>query len=250
MTVSPTLELSDVTKHFGAIKAVDGVSLSVMPGECIGLVGDNGAGKSTVVKMLSGFHSPTSGEMKVDGKKVSFSSPSEARNSKIETVYQNLALVDQLDAASNFFMGREKFTGWGKSIGYLDREKMKEDAQAQLKRIGVSIPSMDVPVSAMSGGQRQGIAIARSVFWGSKCLILDEPTAALGVKETKGVINQIREVIKTGVSVIIVAHDIDLIKGICERIIVLRQGKVWSELKADEVSTADIVHYITGTKKN
>lgn len=250
MTRSPTLELSDIVKHFGAIKAVDGVSMSIMPGECVGLVGDNGAGKSTLVKVISGFHSPTSGDVRVDGKQVTFHSPSDSRASKIETVYQNLALVDQLDAAANFFLGREIFSNWGNAIGYLSKARMREKAAAELKRIGVSIPSMEIPVSQMSGGQRQGIAMARSVFWGSKCLILDEPTAALGVKETSGIVSQIEKVIKSGVSVLFVAHDIDLIKEICNRIVVLRHGKVWSELKAADISTEDIVHHITGTKKN
>lgn len=250
MAATPTLELSDITKHFGAIKAVDGVSLSVMPGECVGLVGDNGAGKSTVVKIISGFHPPTSGQMEIEGKPVSFRSPSDSRASKIETVYQNLALVDQLDVAANFFLGREIISSWGIKIGYLSQKKMRVQAASELERIGLNIPDLSAPVSQLSGGQRQGIAIARSVSWGSKCLILDEPTAALGVKETKSVVSQIENVVKNGISALIVSHDIDLIKSLCSRIVVLRQGKVWSELTTSKVSTEDVVHYITGTKRN
>lgn len=245
----PTLELKDIKKHFGAIKAVDGVSFKVSPGECLGLVGDNGAGKSTIVKMMSGFHQPTEGQMLVEGKQVSFQSPTDARGAKIETVYQNLALVEQLDVAANFFLGREEFPNWGKHIGYLAEAEMREKARAELNRIGVSIPSMEAKVSDLSGGQRQSIAIARSIFWGSRCLILDEPTAALGVKETAGVAELIRTVVNSGVAVIIVAHDIDLIKQLCNRIVVLRQGKLWSQLNASEVSASDIVHHITGQQQ-
>ena len=243
----PALELRDVTKHFGAIKAVDGVSFKVESGECVGLIGDNGAGKSTVVKIISGFHPQTSGQLLVDGKEVSFSSPTDSRRSKIETVYQNLALVEQLDVAANFFLGREIHTGWGKAIRYLDKAAMRARARSELDRIGISIPRMKSIVSELSGGQRQSIAISRSIFWGSKCLVLDEPTASLGVNETASVAELIERVVASGVSVLIVSHDIDLIKQLCTKIVVLRQGIVWSELTASEVSAADLVHHITGT---
>ena len=243
---TPVLELVEVTKHFGAIKAVDGVSFAVMPGECVGLVGDNGAGKSTLVKIISGYHPQTSGSMQIQGQKVSFASPSDSRQHKIETVYQDLALVEQLDVAANFFLGREKYTGWGRLLRYLDRKVMRSQAREELQRIGISIPRMSATVSELSGGQRQSIAIARSIFWGSECLILDEPTAALGVKETNAVAELIERVIASGVAVVVVAHDIDLITKLSSRIVVLRQGRVWSRLKTDEVSAADIVHHITG----
>lgn len=245
----PTLELKNIKKYFGAIKAVDGVSFSVLPGECLGLVGDNGAGKSTIVKMMSGFHLPTEGEILVDGKPVQFASPTDARDAKIETVYQNLALVEQLDVAANFFLGREKFPDWGKKIRYLDEATMREQAKKELDRIGISIPSMDAKISDLSGGQRQSIAIARSISWGSRCLVLDEPTAALGVKETAAVAELIKNVVASGVAVIIVAHDIDLIKALCSRIVVLRQGKLWSELDGSQVSASDVVHHITGQSR-
>ncbi len=245
----PALELRDVTKHFGAIKAVDGVSFTVGSGECVGLVGDNGAGKSTLVKVISGFHPQTSGQLLVEGREVSFSSPTDARMNRIETVYQNLALVEQLDVAANFFLGREIHTSWGKAIRYLDKAAMRERAREELNRIGISIPSMNSIVSELSGGQRQSIAISRSIFWGSKCLVLDEPTASLGVKETASVAELIERVVASGVSVVIVAHDIDLIKQLCTKIVVLRQGIVWSELAASEVSAADLVHHITGTQR-
>ena len=149
---TPALELRNVTKHFGAIKAVDGVSFTVESGECVGLIGDNGAGKSTLVKVISGFHRQTSGQLFVQGKEVSFSSPSDARMSKIETVYQNLALVEQLDVAANFFLGRELRTSWGKAIRYLDKAAMRTRARAELDRIGIAIPSMNSIVSELSGG--------------------------------------------------------------------------------------------------
>ena len=245
---APALELKNITKHFGAIKAVDGVSFTVESGECVGLIGDNGAGKSTVVKVVSGFHPQTSGQLFVQGKEVSFNSPTDARNSKIETVYQNLALVEQLDVSANFFLGRELHTGWGKLIRYLDKAAMTKRARAELDRIGISIPSMKAIVSELSGGQRQSIAISRSIFWGSQCLVLDEPTASLGVNETAGVAELIERVVASGVSVLIVAHDIDLIKQLCTKIVVLRQGIVWSELNASDVTAADLVHHITGTQ--
>lgn len=243
------LELKDITKHFGAIKAVDGVSFSVNSGECLGLVGDNGAGKSTIVKIMSGYHSQTSGSLIVAGKQVNLSSPTASRNHKIETVYQNLALVEQLDVTSNFFLGRELFTRWGGFLRFLDKKKMLEQAKAELERIGINIPSMKSTVSDLSGGQRQSIAIARSIFWGSKCLVLDEPTAALGVKETAIVADLIARVANSGVAVVVVAHDIDLIKKLCNKIVVLRQGKVWSKLDSANVSASDIVHHITGTQR-
>ncbi len=243
---TPVLELVEVSKHFGAIKAADGVSFAVMPGECVGLVGDNGAGKSTLVKIISGYHPQSSGSLQIQGQTVSFASPSDARQHKIETVYQDLALVEQLDVATNFFLGREVHTGWGRLIRYLDRNVMRNQAREELQRIGISIPRMSATVSELSGGQRQSIAIARSIFWGSECLILDEPTAALGVKETNAVADLILRVIASGVAVLIVAHDIDLITKLSSRIVVLRQGKVWSRLKTDDVSAADIVHHITG----
>lgn len=243
---TPVLELVEVSKHFGAIKAADGVSFAVMPGECVGLVGDNGAGKSTLVKIISGYHPQSSGSLQIQGEKVSFASPSEARQHKIETVYQDLALVEQLDVSANFFLGREIYTGWGRALRYLDKKVMRRKAAEELQRIGISIPRMGATVSELSGGQRQSIAIARSIFWGSECLILDEPTAALGVNETNAVAELIQRVIASGVSVLIVAHDIDLITKLSSRIVVLRQGKVWSRLKTDDVSAADIVHHITG----
>ncbi len=244
------LELKDITKHFGAIRAVDGVSFSVNKGECLGLVGDNGAGKSTIVKIMSGFHSQTSGTMFVEGQSVQFTSPVDSRLHKIETVYQNLALVEQLDVTTNFFLGRELFTEWGKFIRFLDKKTMCIQAEAELSRIGISIPSMSAKVSDLSGGQRQSIAMARSIFWGSKCLVLDEPTAALGVKETAVVADLIKRVVNSGVAVVVVAHDIDLIKKLCSKIVVLRQGKVWSKLEASEVTASDIVHHITGTDRS
>ena len=243
---TPVLELVEVSKHFGAIKAADGVSFAVMPGECVGLVGDNGAGKSTLVKIISGYHPQTSGSLQIQGQTVSFASPSDARQHKIETVYQDLALVEQLDVSANFFLGREIHTGWGRALRYLDRKVMRRQAAEELQRIGISVPRMSATVSELSGGQRQSIAIARSIFWGSECLVLDEPTAALGVKETNAVADLILRVIASGVSVLIVAHDIDLITKLSSRIVVLRQGKVWSRLKTDDVSAADIVHHITG----
>ncbi|MFC6487015.1 ATP-binding cassette domain-containing protein [Nitratireductor sp. GCM10026969] len=241
------LEAVNLTKHFGAIKAVDGVSFALHPGECVGLVGDNGAGKSTIIKMLSGYHEPTSGEIRIAGKPVKFGSPNDSRTHKIETVYQNLALVNQIDVPGNFFLGRELYKFNARWLGWLDHKEMAIRASSELDRVGVNVPSMIAPVATMSGGQRQGIAIARSVFWGSNCLILDEPTAALGVKETANVAKQIEQVRDSGVAVLLVAHDIDLVKRICNRIVVLRQGKVWSEIMADEVNTSDIVHHITGT---
>ncbi|MDE0114567.1 MAG: ATP-binding cassette domain-containing protein [Albidovulum sp.] len=246
---TPILELKEITKHFGAIKAVDGVSFSIMPGECVGLVGDNGAGKSTIVKVISGYHPQTSGRLLIRGKEATFASPSDSRKHKIETVYQNLALVEQLGVSANFFLGREIHTGWGRTIRYLDRKAMRQKAAEELQRIGISIQSADATVSDLSGGQRQSIAIARSIFWGSECLILDEPTAALGVNETNAVAELIQRVVKSGVSVLIVSHDIDLITKLCSRIVVLRQGKLWSKLKTSEVSAADIVHHITGTAR-
>lgn len=247
MQQETTLEAVNLTKHFGAIKAVDGVSFALGQGECVGLVGDNGAGKSTIIKMLSGYHEPTSGEIRVSGKPVKFTGPNDSRQHRIETVYQNLALVNQIDVPGNFFLGRELYKFDAPWLGWLDQQQMQKKASEELARVGVNVPSMIDPVATMSGGQRQGIAIARSVFWGSNCLILDEPTAALGVKETANVAKQIEQVRDSGVAVLLVAHDIDLVKRICDRIVVLRQGRVWSELMAKEVSTIDIVHHITGT---
>ena len=199
-TGTPLVELKDISIAFGGIKAVDQVSVDLYPGEVVGLLGHNGAGKSTLIKCLSGAYKADSGEVHINGKKVTINNPRDARDQNIETIYQTLALADNLDAASNLFLGRE-LIGTG---GFLDESRMEAETRKIMARLNPNFQKFNVPVSALSGGQRQSVAIARAVYFDAKILIMDEPTAALGPQETEMVAELIQELKKQGLGIFLI----------------------------------------------
>ena len=201
----PLIEVRGLTKSYGPVRALDGADLEVYPGEVHALIGDNGAGKSSMIKALSGALVPDSGTITVEGVTRRFTSPRDAQRAGIETVYQDLALAQTLDAADNVFVGREKMArGWRGRLGFVDRAAMREETQAQLDKLGINLKSLRIPVGSLSGGQRQAVAVARAAVWGSKLLILDEPAAALGVQQTEQVMRLIGRLQGQGLSVILI----------------------------------------------
>lgn len=247
----PLLIIDNIVKHFGAVQAIKGVSFEVRQGEVLALVGDNGAGKSTLIKIVAGVHEATSGKMWMDDKEVVFRRPADAREAGIETVYQHLALVEQLDVADNVYLGREEIQGgWiGKLIGLLNYSSMREKTTQALNQLHINIPAPTMPVRRMSGGQRQAVAIGRAVTWGQRLLILDEPTAALGVEETEQVLSLIEKLRDDrGMTFLIISHNMQDVYRIADRIVVLRQGTHVATLNKDETSPEEIVAYITGAR--
>ncbi len=244
----PILEVHDITKSFGPIRAIDGISLTVSAGEVVGLVGDNGAGKSTLVKIISGAYAPTSGDVRIEGKPVHFSSPADARRAGVETVYQDLALCNNLDVAQNFFLGRERLAhGPGHFLGVLKLHEMRNEAATAIRKLHIRIPGLASNlIGEMSGGQRQAVAIARAAFWNSKLLLLDEPTAALGVAESAEVARLIADMAGRGMSMLIISHNMQEVWALCDRIVVLRQGHHAATLVKTETTPERVVGYITG----
>jgi ABC-type sugar transport system ATPase subunit len=238
-----------LTKRFGGLTAVDNASLDVKPGEVIGLVGDNGAGKSTFIKMIAGAYQPDEGELYFEGKKVVFSTPREARDLGIETIYQDLALAENLDVGSNIFLGREvKRRYLGGIIRTLDRKKMREESSIVLDRLDIKIPSLTQQIRNLSGGQRQTVAIARSIYWNARMMIMDEPTAALGVSEQRKVLTLVRTLAGQGVPVIIISHNMQDVFAVADRIVVMRRGKKVGERIATETTPDDIVRLMVGAE--
>ncbi|HTW09585.1 MAG TPA: ATP-binding cassette domain-containing protein [Acidimicrobiales bacterium] len=236
-----------ITKHFGTVQALRGVDLDIYKGEIVGLVGDNGAGKSTLVNIISGGLQPNTGHVLVDGKRVSFSSALEARRLGIETVYQDLALAPDLSVWANIFLGREKTVsgplGW---LGWLDRRSMASSAGEDLARTRIRIGSVDAVAGRLSGGQRQAIAVGRAVAWGSKIILMDEPTAALGVEQQERVAELITSVAAQGVPVLLISHNLPQVYRLCHRVAVLFQGQLVANLRPSECTLDDIVSWITG----
>ena len=243
----PIFEARDVTKRFGRVVALRGVNFNLRGGEVHAIVGDNGAGKSTLIKILSGVMQPTSGEILIDGSPVSLASPREARSHGIETVYQDLALANHLDASANLFLGREALLpgilGW---LGFLDARTMRRRTSEELRHLKIDIPSVQAPVLGMSGGQRQAVAVARAHAWGSRIVIMDEPTAALGVRESAMVLELIREVRANGVSVIMISHNLPETFAVADRITVVRLGRDVATLETKDSSVEAIVGMMTG----
>jgi ABC-type sugar transport system ATPase subunit len=299
--MEPLLRAVNLTKHFGGLVAVDGVSFDVNPGEVIGLLGDNGAGKSTFIKMISGVYQPDGGEIYFDGKKVNFTDPRDARDMGIETIYQDLALAENLDVGSNIFLGREMkkrtiseklsqiifslvfalplgallaWAGWqfekilglafglvlglaaGAVLGWLfgsitqvvDRRTMMGESGKALKRLDIEIPSLTQQVRNLSGGQRQSVAIARSIYWNARVMIMDEPTAALGVSEQRKVLTLVRTLADQGVPVIIISHNMQDVFAVADRIVVLRRGRKVGEQVAAETTPDKIVSLMVGAE--
>ena len=246
----PLLELRGVGKAFGAVEAIRDVSLALRRGDVVGLVGDNGAGKSTLVKMLAGAHDPTSGAILIDGLPQVLSPPAQAQQLGIETVYQDLSLISSFTAAENFFLGRE--LAWGKGprvLRWMRRRAMLEAAVTGLEELRIEIPRVRTqPVDRMSGGQRQLAAIARGAFWGSKMLLLDEPTAALGVRESREVLDLIARLSARGLTILMVTHNLEHLWSVCNRVIVMRRGTKVADLASRDTTMDEVVAYITGAK--
>ncbi|MFJ2609284.1 ATP-binding cassette domain-containing protein [Streptomyces sp. NPDC091279] len=236
-------EMIDVRKRYGMIDALRGVTLRVRPGEVVGLVGDNAAGKSTSMKILAGAVIPDTGQIRVNGRPTAFSTPKEARDAGIGMVYQDLALCDDLDVAANLFLGREPRT-WGGL--FLDKKRMHAEARAHLDALRIRIPLTSVTVRNLSGGQRQAVAIARAVSFDPQVLILDEPTAALAVTEVETVLELIRTVSARGVSVILITHRLQDLFRVCDRLTVMYEGTVRRELDARTTSLEELVAEIVG----
>ena len=239
------LSADDVTMQFGAVTALQGVSMHLRSGEITGLVGDNGAGKSTLVKLISGVLKPTSGTMTFDGRSAHFSSPAEARANGIETVYQDLALAGNMPVWANLFLGRELFKG-PKSLRILDKKSMISATRDMLANYRMNIPPIEGPVDGLSGGQRQIISIARAAAWGSKLILMDEPTAALGVAETRAVEDVILSLKERGFSVMIISHNLEQVFRLTDAIWVLRRGRMIGERRTAQTDANEIVGMITG----
>ncbi|MDQ2851796.1 MAG: ATP-binding cassette domain-containing protein [Actinomycetota bacterium] len=240
-----------ICKRFGHVIALDGVSLEVAPGEVLALMGDNGAGKSTLVKILSGAQAPDEGEIRVGDSPVTIDSPLAARALGIETVYQDLALADDLSTPANLFLGREYFrAGILGKLGFLDNQRMQKEALEQVKSLGARIPDYKSPVRMFSGGQRQSVAIARASIWASQVIIMDEPTAALGLVQTAQVADLIRRTRDRGIAVILISHSVPLVFDVADRIVVLRLGKAAATLSPKTTSHDEIVAAITGAVVN
>jgi D-xylose transport system ATP-binding protein len=242
---APLVEMRNISISFGGIKAVDDVSVDLYPGEVVGLLGHNGAGKSTLIKCLSGAYQASAGEIWINGQKAEINNPRDARSYNIETIYQTLALADNLDAASNLFLGREIVTG----LGFVDDAKMEAETRKIMKRLNPNFRKFNVPVSALSGGQRQSVAIARAVYFNAKILIMDEPTAALGPAETQMVAELINELKKQGLGIFLIDHDVHAVKKLCDRASVMKNGQLVGTVKVDEVTEDDILAMIILGKK-
>jgi simple sugar transport system ATP-binding protein len=243
----PLLEARDVIKSFGKVQALRGVNFTVYPQEVVALIGDNGAGKSTLVKTLVGVHPPDSGQIFFEGEPVSIDTPQDSRGLGIETVYQDLALAAEIDPAANMFMGRELMrSGVLGKLGFLDKVEMRRRSDKAFKDLGVKIQDTSARVANMSGGQRQGIAICRAVTWARKVVFMDEPTAALGVVQTRNVLDQIKRVREHGLSVVLISHNMPEVFEVADRIEVLRMGARVARLKPQDVSMEDAVAAMTG----
>ena len=239
------LEARGLKKRFGGNEAVKSVSFVVNPGECVVLAGDNGAGKSTVIKMISGVYTPTEGEVHFDGKLMTGRSAEAVRSAGIETIYQDLALADNLDPGLNLYLGREK-TRRLLGLPFLDRGAMRRDAVDVLKSLGIVVPDPTAPVRDLSGGQRQSIAIARAIHWKAKLVIMDEPTAALGVPEQREVMALIERLKSQDVGIILISHNLPDIFAAADRIIVLARGVVAGERRPAETNDEEIVRMMMG----
>jgi D-xylose transport system ATP-binding protein len=244
---APLLEIDGVSKRFGPVQALDRVDFEVREGEVVALVGDNGAGKSTLVKTIAGIHSPDNGEMRFGGERVAISRPNDATALGIATVYQDLALCDNLDVVANIFLGQETVSGGPAHLSrQLDEAKMEHRASELLSSLAVTIPSLRSEVGTLSGGQRQQVAVARSLLGEPRVVLLDEPTAALGVPQTKQVLELIRRLRERGLGVVVISHNLANIFEVADRIVVLRLGRTAGDFQAEGTTEEHVVAAITG----
>lgn len=237
----PRIALTGIHKHFGSVEALRGVNLELLPGECLGLVGDNAAGKSTLSKVISGTYIPDSGTIAIDGEGVRLKGPADARNRHIEMVYQDLSLCDHIDVVGNLFLGRELKRGL-----FLDKSRMIDEARVMLDSLEIRIPRLGAKVAQLSGGQRQAIAIARAASFLPKVLIMDEPTSALAVAEVEAVLELINRVKKRGVSVILITHRLQDLFRVCDRIAVMYEGTKVAERQTNNTNLEELVRLIVG----
>ncbi len=249
--MEPVLEARGLSKRYGKVTALDNCDFELMPGEILAVIGDNGAGKSSLIKAISGAVIPDSGEIFLEGKQVHFTSPIDARNAGIETVYQTLAMSPALSIADNMFMGRElrKPGFMGKVLRQLDRPAMEKIARQKLSDLGLmTIQNINQAVETLSGGQRQGVAVARAAAFGSKVIILDEPTAALGVKESRRVLELIQDVRSRGIPIILISHNMPHVFEVADRIHIHRLGKRLCVIDPKDYTMSDAVAFMTGAK--
>ena len=245
------LEARGIVKSFGRVRALRGASFTVNPGEVVALIGDNGAGKSTLVKTLSGVLTPDDGEIRFDGRTVTIPDPHAARELGIETVYQDLALAPDLESSANLFLGREALRpGLLGTLGFLDKGEMRRRTHEAFRTLGVGVQDPTSAVATLSGGQRQGVAVARAVTWAGKVVFMDEPTAALGVVQTRNVLDLIKRVRDTGLAVVLISHNMPEVMEVSDRVEVLRLGERVARFKTADVSMEDLVGAMTGALKH
>ena len=246
--MEPLLSVRGIVKRFGGLVAVKNVDLDVYAGEVVALLGDNGAGKSTLIKVISGVYKPEEGKIFVSGKEVKITTPIDALKLGIETIYQDLALAENLNVYSNIFLGREKVKNYLGMIKVLDHNIMLEESQKVLDKLDIKIPSLKNKIKMLSGGQRQAVAISKSIYWHAKLLIMDEPTAALGVAEQRKVLNLIHTLKEQGVGVILISHQMYDVFQVADRIVVMRRGEKVGELKTDQTNPDEVVSLMVGAE--
>jgi ABC-type sugar transport system ATPase subunit len=243
----PVLSIRNLTKRFGGLVAVNDLSWDVYPGEVVALLGDNGAGKSTLIKCVSGVYQADDGEIRFEGRLSHFARPMDARRQGIETIYQDLALANNLDVGANIFLGREvKKHYFGGLIRTLDEQMMLRESRAALESLAIQFPSLTQPIESLSGGQRQAVAIARAVYWDARLMIMDEPTNNLGVPEQHKVLELIRKLRDQGVPVILITHTLSDVFAVSDRLMVMRRGRKVTEKRTAETHTQELVQYMVG----
>ncbi|UBU17485.1 ATP-binding cassette domain-containing protein [Nonomuraea gerenzanensis] len=248
MSGTPVLQARGLVKRYGHVTALDGADFDLMPGEVLAVIGDNGAGKTSLIKALTGALQPDAGEIRLDGEPVRFRDPLDARRHGIETVYQDLAVAASLDIATNMFLGRElrKPGLLGTLFRMLDKKRMREESARHMAELKIGLGSLTQPVESLSGGQRQGVAVARAVAWARHVVVMDEPTAALGVKESGQVLDLIRQVRDRGTPVVLISHNMPHVFEIADRVHVQRLGRRVAELNPREHNMAEVVAIMTG----
>lgn len=242
---NPIVEMQDITKHFGPVIALNGVSFDVRPGECHCLLGDNGAGKSTFIKTMSGVHKPTSGTILFEGREMNFSSPRDSMEAGIATVYQDLAMIPLMSVTRNFWMGREPIKRFG-PLKTIDFDKANSTTMEEMRKMGINLRSPDQAVGTLSGGERQTVAIARAVYFGAKVLILDEPTSALGVRQTANVLSTIDKVRKKGIGVVFITHNVRHALAVGDRFTVLNRGKTLGTAQRGQITPEELQDMMAG----
>jgi simple sugar transport system ATP-binding protein len=244
-----TLVLDGIIKRFGSVTALRGASIAARTGEITAIVGDNGAGKSTLIKCLTGVHKPDEGRITVDGEEVHFHAPEDSRRAGIEAVYQDLALADDLAVWQNLYLNRELTRGWG-PLKLLDRRRMRREADAMVRKLAVNVPPVRSRVRRLSGGQRQAVAICRAAGFGSRIVIMDEPTAALGHRETKRAEELIASLRDQGLAIVLISHDFAQVQRLAQRVFVMRGGRVTATLGRADITPERLVALVTGAEED